>query len=115
MIEAIFDCAKQLFGLTFILCTNNAKLYHSDVQLYEVYEYYEESNQKLVAIFIHDNFARPNKESGAWMSKYRSQSRNIDNIGTNVIPIISNNNNFTKGNPTLLSYNDAKTLFHEFG
>jgi peptidyl-dipeptidase Dcp len=71
---------------------------------------------ELVGVFLHDNHARPTKRSGAWMGHYRVQSRNAD--GTRVLPIVVNNNNFAKaapGEPTLLSFDDARTLFHEFG
>ena len=64
-----------------------------------------------VGLFLHDNFARPGKHSGAWMSSYRDQ----EIIDGEVAPIVVNNNNFAKGEPTLLSFDDAKTLFHEFG
>ena len=71
----------------------------------------------LIGVFLHDNFARPSKRSGAWMSSYRMQSRNGE--GDEVVtPVIVNNNNFAKGapgEPTLLSFDDASTLFHEFG
>lgn len=62
-----------------------------------------------------DNYARPFKQSGAWMSEFRTQNRNSDASGEFVYPIIVNNNNFNKGEPTLLSFDDAETLFHEFG
>jgi peptidyl-dipeptidase Dcp len=87
----------------------------------------EHGNDVLRAIFLHDNFARGNKQGGAWMSEYRTQTRNIDEMFVannshiirdgNVIPIIVNNNNFAKASngQTLLSYDDARTLFHEFG
>jgi peptidyl-dipeptidase Dcp len=68
-------------------------------------------------VFLHDNFARPSKRSGAWMSSYREQSRNSSD-GQAVAPIVVNNNNFAKsalGKPTLLSFDDVRTLFHEFG
>ena len=55
------------------------------------------------------------KKSGAWMSEFRSQSQNVDAEGTHVHPIVLNNNNFAKGEVTLLSFDDARTLFHEFG
>ncbi|MDQ3445330.1 MAG: M3 family metallopeptidase, partial [Pseudomonadota bacterium] len=64
-----------------------------------------------IGVFLHDNFARPTKRGGAWMSNYRSQSR----IDGDVLPIVVNNNNFAKGSPTLLSMDDVRTLFHEFG
>ena len=72
-----------------------------------------------IGLFLHDNFARPTKRSGAWMSSYRLQSKNGGSRGdASVLPIIVNNNNFAKGapgEPTLLSFDDARTLFHEFG
>jgi peptidyl-dipeptidase Dcp len=105
------------------------KSYHPDVQTYEVWEVDEEGKDFLRAIFLHDNFSRSNKQGGAWMSEYRSQNRNftIDsgsairtdkNGKETVVPVIVNNNNFCKapdGQPTLLSFDDAVTLFHEFG
>ena len=71
-----------------------------------------------IGLFLHDNFARPTKRSGAWMSAYRMQSKNGGDGAAPVLPIIVNNNNFAKGapgEPTLLSFDDARTLFHEFG
>jgi len=84
--------------------------YHEDVKVYEVLE-----DNKLVAFFFHDNYARSFKRSGAWMSEFRGQYKGENG---HVIPVILNNNNFNKGapgEPTLLSYDDARTLFHEFG
>jgi peptidyl-dipeptidase Dcp len=109
MTEAAFDCATQLFGLSFIPRTDIVA-YHPDVKTYEV----RDANNNLKAIFLHDNFARATKRGGAWMNAYRLQSR----IDGEVVPIVVNNNNFAKsapGTPTLLSYDDARTLFHEFG
>jgi peptidyl-dipeptidase Dcp len=70
-----------------------------------------DSEGKMIGVFIADNFARQTKRSGAWMSILRSQSGR--NGGT--LPIVLNNNNFAKGSPTLLSFDDIRTLFHEFG
>ncbi len=64
-----------------------------------------------VGLFLHDNFARPDKHSGAWMDSYRDQ----ESFDGEVTPIVVNNNNFAKGAPTLLSFDEAETLFHEFG
>ncbi|EQC34227.1 hypothetical protein SDRG_08429 [Saprolegnia diclina VS20] len=117
MVEAVFDVAFHLFGLRFIL-REDIKAYHPDVKVYEVRETTADDEDKLVAIFLHDNFCRPFKAGGAWMSEFRTQSRNVDDEGTNVIPVIINNNNFVKGaegEPTLLSFDDCITLFHEFG
>jgi len=108
VVEAAFECAQRLFGLRFIP-RPDLRAYHPDVQVYEVHE-----GDRVVGVFLHDNFARPTKRSGAWMSSYRKQSR----ISGDVLPIIVNNNNFAKGadgEPTLLSLDDARTLFHEFG
>jgi peptidyl-dipeptidase Dcp len=82
-------------------------LYHPDVRAYEV----RDAAGRHVGLFLHDNFARSGKQSGAWMSSYRDQ----ESFDGEVAPIIVNNNNFAKGEPTLLSFDDAETLFHEFG
>jgi peptidyl-dipeptidase Dcp len=113
MVEAAFDCAGRLFDLRFLPRPEIA-VYHPDVRVYEV----QRSNGSAVGLFLHDNFARPTKRSGAWMSSYRSQSRNGGSGEQAVLPIVVNNNNFAKGapgEPTLLSVDDARTLFHEFG
>lgn len=110
MVEAVFDCAQRLFGLRFVEMPE-VKTYHPHVKVYEV----RGTDDALVGVFLHDNFARPSKRSGAWMSSYRLQSRNG---AAEVLPIVVNNNNFAKGapgEPTLLSFDDARTLFHEFG
>jgi peptidyl-dipeptidase Dcp len=109
MVAAAFDCAERLFGLHF---DERADLpvYHPDVKAYEV----RNRGGGVIGIFLHDNFARPTKRSGAWMSSLRRQTRN----GGTIIPVIVNNNNFAKaapGEPTLLSFDDVRTLFHEFG
>jgi peptidyl-dipeptidase Dcp len=109
MVAAAFDCAERLFGVRFVK-REGLKLYHPDVQAYEV----RAADDRLVGVFLHDNFARPSKRSGAWMSSYRQQTKN----GGAVTPIVVNNNNFAKsapGQPTLLSFDDVRTLFHEFG
>ncbi len=108
MVEALFDCAQRLFGLHFIE-QPQITAYHPDVKVYEV----RGADDALVGVFLHDNFARASKRSGAWMSSFRRQSRH-----TGDLPIVINNNNFAKGSPgepTLLSFDDARTLFHEFG
>ena len=108
MVEAAFDCAHRLFGVRFV-ARPDLELYHPDVRAYEV-----QRDGKSIAVFLHDNFARSTKRSGAWMSPYRWQSR----IDGEVLPIVANNNNFAKapaGEPNLLSLDDVRTLFHEFG
>ncbi|MGZ5713689.1 MAG: M3 family metallopeptidase [Caldimonas sp.] len=112
--EAAFDCAGRLFGLSFVPRPEIA-VYHPDVKVYEV----RGADGAAIGLFLHDNFARPTKRSGAWMGAYRMQSKNGGSGGdASVLPIIVNNNNFAKGapgEPTLLSFDDARTLFHEFG
>ena len=113
MVEAVFDCAERLFGVRFIEQPGVAA-YHPDVKVYEV----RGAGDSLIGVFLHDNFARASKRSGAWMSSFRSQSRNGGAGAADVIPVVINNNNFAKGapgEPTLLSFDDATTLFHEFG
>jgi peptidyl-dipeptidase Dcp len=106
MVEAAFDTARRLFGLTFTELTG-LPVYHPDVRVWEV----RDRAGDHVGVFLHDNFARPGKRSGAWSSRYRDQ----ENLDCPVAPIVVNNNNFTKSEPTLLSFDDAETLFHEFG
>ncbi|PWK59345.1 M3 family metallopeptidase [Roseicyclus mahoneyensis] len=104
MIEAAFDCARRLFGLEFRPL--DVALYHPDARAWEVMR-----GGKHVAVFIGDYFARGSKRSGAWCSAMRSQRK----LGGDVRPIVVNVCNFAKGDPCLLSYDDARTLFHEFG
>jgi peptidyl-dipeptidase Dcp len=106
MVEAAFETARRLFGVAFTE-RNDLPGYHPDVRVWEVCD----SAGDHVGIFLHDNFARPGKRSGAWMSRYRDQ----ETLDGPVTPIVVNNNNFAKAEPTLLSFDDAKTLFHEFG
>jgi len=106
MVQAAFDTAGRLFGLGFAERPDCAT-YHPDVRAFEV----QDATGRPIGLFLHDNFARAGKRSGAWMSSYREQ----DSLDGEVLPIIVNNNNFSKGDPTLLSFDDAKTLFHEFG
>jgi peptidyl-dipeptidase Dcp len=109
MLEAAFDCAHRLFGIRFV-ARPDLQAYHPDVRVYEVHD----RKDSVRAIFFSDNFARPTKRGGAWMSSFRYQSR----ADGEVLPIVVNNNNFAKappGEPTLLSADDVRTLFHEFG
>ena len=103
--RAAFDTAGRLFGLSFVE-RNDVPMYHPDVRAYEVLE-----GPRHIGLFIADPFARPGKRSGAWMSSYREQQ----SLDGEVRPIIVNNNNFAKSSPALLSFDDAETLFHEFG
>ncbi|CAJ1951936.1 unnamed protein product [Cylindrotheca closterium] len=112
--EAMFAVSGNLFGLQY-KPRPDVGMYHPDVDAYEVRR---KSDDKLVSIFVHDNFSRQFKSSGAWMSEYRSQTRNLKATDDEIegVPIVSNNNNLAKASgTTLLSYDDATTMFHEFG
>ena len=106
VISAAFDCATKLFGLRFQE-RHDLELYHSDVRAFEV----TDRGGKHVGLFLGDYFARPSKRSGAWMSAFRSQEK----LRGDIRPIIVNVMNFARGNPPLLTFDDARTLFHEFG
>jgi len=108
MIEAAFETARRLFGLTFTPA--DVPLYHPDARAYEV----KDASGRPVGLFIGDYFARPSKHSGAWMTSLRDQEK----LQGEVTPVILNICNFSKpaaGEPALLSFDDARTLFHEFG
>lgn len=104
MLAAQFDCANRLFGLEFREISG--PFYHPDVRGWEVTR-----GGAHVAVFLGDYFARGSKRSGAWCSAMRSQRK----LGGDQRPIVVNVCNFAKGEPCLLSYDDARTLFHEFG
>jgi peptidyl-dipeptidase Dcp len=104
MIEASFACATRLFGLEF--APLDVPLYHEDCRAWEVTR-----NGKHVAVFIGDYFARGSKRSGAWCSAMRAQAK----FPEVQAPVVINVCNFAKGDPALLSWDDARTLFHEFG
>ena len=109
LMQAMFHVANRLFGVNFKEVSNIAK-YHDTVTGWEV----TDSTGQHVGLFLSDNFARSTKRSGAWMSTYRDPMH----LSTSVRPIVVNNNNFSQGpegQPTLLSLDDARTLFHEFG
>jgi peptidyl-dipeptidase Dcp len=107
--ESMFWVAGQLFNLSFKQI-NTIPVFHKDVRVWEVNN---EATGKTIGLWYFDPYARPGKRSGAWMSSYRDQQRLSDTL-----PIVSNNCNFIKGNanePVLISWDDATTLFHEFG
>jgi len=106
--EGMFFVAQQLFGLQFT--SISVPVYHPDVSVYEVRNHQDEH----VGLWYFDPYARRGKQSGAWMSEYRRQEK----FAGNVSAIVSNNANFIKGKsgePVLINWDDAVTLFHEFG
>ena len=109
VIDACFDVATRLFGLTFEE-RKGIPAWHEDVRVWEV----RDGDGRHRAVFLADYFNRPSKRSGAWMSSLRGGYR----LGEGSTPIVYNVMNFArppKGQPALLSMDDARTLFHEFG
>ncbi len=108
--EGMFWVAGELFGFSFTP-VNDVPVYHPDVRVWEVKD---RTSGKHVGLWYFDPYARPGKRSGAWMNAYRNQERFRGEVTT----IVSNNANFVKGKPgepLLISWTDAETLFHEFG
>jgi peptidyl-dipeptidase Dcp len=109
MIEAAFHAAERLFGLRF-QPVDDVPVWHPDVRVWEV----SHADGSHVGLFFGDYFARPTKRSGAWMTSLRDQEKLLGDIR----PLIVNVMNFSKAaedEPSLLSFDDARTLFHEFG
>src|SRR5262249_46118713 len=109
IIEAAFYTANRLFGLTFER-RDDVPVWHEDVRVWEV----RDRAGRHRGLFFGDYFARASKHSGAWMTTLRDQEK----LAGDVHPLVVNVMNFSKagdGEPTLLSFDDAKTLFHEFG
>jgi len=109
--EGMFYMAKELFGFHFKpVDAAKVPVYHPDVRVWEV----TDPQGALVGLWYFDPYARKGKRSGAWMNAYRNQERFDGDVKT----IVSNNSNFVKGKPgepVLISWEDATTLFHEFG
>ena len=120
MIGAAFDVAHRLFGLRFE--RRDVPTYHPDVRVWEAFD----ADGRHRAVFLGDYFARPSKRSGAWMSGFRGQHGLALDVGPDddsggvagESPVVVNVMNFARpdeGRPALLSFDDARTLFHEFG
>jgi len=105
LIAAAFFTAEKLFGLSFQE-RSDMPVYHPDVRVWEVIK-----DGAVIGLFYGDYFARPGKQGGAWMSSFRDQQK----LTGDVIPIVTNNSNFSKSDPCLLSFDEAVTLFHEMG
>ena len=109
IIDAAFYTAQRLFGLSFTP-RSDVPVWHPDVRVWAVRGY----GDRQIGLFFGDYFARASKQSGAWMTSLRDQEK----LAGNIEPLIVNVSNFAKaadGEPTLLSFDDARTLFHEFG
>jgi peptidyl-dipeptidase Dcp len=110
MREAMFWVAGELFGYAFTP-VKDVPVFHPDVTVYEVKD---KASGRHVGLWFFDPYARDGKRSGAWMNAYRSQ----DKLDGGTATIVSNNANFVKtkpGEPVLISWDDAITMFHEFG
>lgn len=108
--EGMFWVAGELFNFSFTPVTN-VPVFHPDVRVWEVKD---KTSGKHIGLWYFDPYARAGKRSGAWMNAYRSQER----LNGEITTIVSNNSNFVKGKPgeaVLISWDDAVTLFHEFG
>lgn len=106
--KGVFYAAQQMYGITFKE-RNDLPVYHPDVKVYEVYD----NDGKSIAIYYLDFYTRDNKNGGAWMSNFVNQSHHLKQK-----PVIVNVYNFSKpanGNPSLISFDDVTTMFHEFG
>ena len=108
LLNGVFYAANQVYGLTFKE-RHDLPVYNPDVRVFDVFD----ADGKQLAIFIGDYYARSNKRGGAWMNAYVSQS---SLMGTH--PVVANHLNIPKpnaGEPTLLTYDETRTIFHEFG
>jgi peptidyl-dipeptidase Dcp len=106
MLRAVFETATRLFGVRFEE-RGDIPVYHADVRAFEV----TDADGAHRGVFLLDNFARTGKRSGAWMSSFRV----ADAMDGFTSPIVVNNNNLARATPTTLSFDEARTLFHEFG
>mgnify|MGYP003654293477 FL=1 len=110
VIDGVFQTAEKLFGITFSPAPD-VPVYHKDVTAYEV----KDKDGKYLSIFYADFFPRPGKRNGAWMTSYKGQSvKNGKDIRPHV-SIVCNFTKPTKSKPSLLTFNEVTTLFHEFG
>jgi peptidyl-dipeptidase Dcp len=108
LVDGVFYAAGKLYGLTFKE-RHDLPVYHPDVRVFEVYD----ADGKPLALFLGDYYARPSKRGGAWMNEYVEQSGL-----SGFKPVVANHLNIPKppaGQPTLLTYDEVRTAFHEFG
>ncbi|MFP5519134.1 MAG: M3 family metallopeptidase [Bdellovibrionia bacterium] len=111
VVEGVFAHAKKLYGLSF---KENPELpkYHPEVKVYEIYE---ENTQRYMGLFYTDFFPRETKKGGAWMTQYRGQGLMQDKVLRPHVSIVCNFTKPTPTKPSLLTYDEVRTLFHEFG
>ncbi|MCV9388019.1 M3 family metallopeptidase [Reichenbachiella ulvae] len=109
-VEGIFEVAKRLYGLTFKR-NESIPVYHPDVKAYEVLD----DEGKHVSVFFEDYFPREGKRGGAWMTSYKSQYKDENGDHRPIVSIVCNFTPASASKPSLLTYNEVETLFHEFG
>ena len=110
VIDGVFQVAEKLYGLTFKL-DNSIPKYHPDVLTYSVFD----ENQEFKALFYADYFPRPSKRQGAWMTSYRGQFKRNNVVQKPIVSIVCNFSKSTESKPSLLTFDEVTTLFHEFG
>ena len=110
VISGVFATASRLFGLRFVANTE-IQVYHHEVTAYEVYD----RDNQFLSVFYADFFPRPGKRNGAWMTSYRGQFKEGTKDHRPHISIVCNFTKPTKTSPSLLTFNEVTTLFHEFG
>ena len=111
VIDGVFQHAEKLFGLTFKE-NNTLPTYHPDVKTFEVYS---NAGQDYVGLFYMDFFPRETKKGGAWMTNFREQGQWSGHVLRPHVSIVCNFTKPTPTKPSLLSYDEVRTLFHEFG
>ncbi len=110
VISGVFATASRLFGLRFV-ANAEIQVYHPEVTAYEVYD----RDNQFLSVFYADFFPRPGKRNGAWMTSYRGQFKEGNADHRPHISIVCNFTKPTKTSPSLLTFNEVTTLFHEFG
>lgn len=110
VISGAFETAKKMYGITFEK-RNDIQIYHKDVSTYQV----KDENGKHLAIFYADFFPRPGKRNGAWMTSFNGQNKYDGREQRPLISIVCNFTKPTETKPSLLTFNEVTTLFHEFG
>jgi peptidyl-dipeptidase Dcp len=111
VIDGVFEHSRKLFGLTF-KAVSDIPVYHPDVKTFEVYS---EKTNDYIGLFYMDFFPRETKKGGAWMTNYREQGLWSDQVKRPHVSIVCNFTKPTPTKPSLLSYDEVRTLFHEFG
>jgi peptidyl-dipeptidase Dcp len=110
VIEGAFKTAEKLYGITFEK-RNDIQVYHKEVSTYDV----KDANGKHVSVFYADFFPRPSKRNGAWMTSFRGQNKYDNKEQRPFVSIVCNFTKPTETKPSLLTFNEVTTLFHEFG